>query len=129
MYNFNCSDLVYFPATDEIFIAYDKKLVLKFSFLKGIRIRTSSEFDITEEKYEVYSLKEPLSYAKRRKLEEILLGVLNKKTKLTFKEKLNFNKFIIYIFKTILNIELTKENAFDNSSILNSDKLIKLNEV
>lgn len=123
----NCGDLVIACKENKkrIFIAYDRFLIVGAE-LSGLQLLSPS--DLISEGYTVTLHREsaPLSYNKRRRLSNLLLSLISKRHTLSWKERLSFDKYIAYTYKTLLNIDILDHPSITPSidNFLQSKNLI-----
>ena len=111
-----------------IYIAYDKKAVVGATIF-GARIRSVKELYIQFKQVEVYSPREELSYARRKRLSEKLISLINGADKLSFRERLNFEKYIVWLYQDELKLELFEHPSYRPTvkNIIESNILEKRN--
>lgn len=123
----NCGDLVIAQKDNKkrIFIAYDKFLIVGAE-LSGLQLLAPN--DLISDGYTVTLHRglAPLQYRMRRRLNNLLLGLISKRNSLSLKERLNFDKYISYTYKTLLNIDVLDHPSITPSidNFLQSKNLI-----
>lgn len=121
-----CGDLIFY--NNRVFVAYDKTLLVGAGIL-GVTITSLKQLQIIGEKPDVYRLKLDVGYSKRKKMADYLVGLIQQKNILTFKERINFHKVVNQIYKNIFKVELLEHNSIPVTiqNMKSSELLEKIN--
>ena len=115
--------LIYNTSIPDTYFVYDRHLAIKFSFT-GISLCNIDKL-IADKDYKVITPKTPMTWNKRLKLNNYMIGLITQSIKPTFKERLNALKYIIWIYSKVLNIELIERPIpISQKALLLSDKVI-----
>jgi len=121
-------DIVFLKNNDEIiksYIAYDKNLVVGTN-LFGVTLET---IDYLRKKGDVSIMrpKKDPKYFRRNELASYLRELIMKTKRLSYKERINFIRYIVMLYNQIFKIDLIEHPAIEinNKNVYHSPELIE----
>jgi len=87
----------------DIYIIYDRTLALTFSIF-GISIVNTE--NLVKENAKILTLARNINYPRRKMLGNFIAGLITGDVQTTIKERMNILKYILWMYKKILNINL-----------------------
>ena len=108
----------------EVFLCHDRNILISTSIL-GMELHLVENVLKTTNEYKIIKVKENLNWQKKKKLNAHLSSMVTKDTALSFKERLSFLKYILFVYKNILDVRVL-ENSMPTTlnNIINSEKVI-----
>ena len=109
----------------KIGLAYDSKLVVTADW-RGVHLVTIKMLRLGNERnINVYRTTSTLSHARKTRIRDALIDIGLGYRKLSWRERINFSRFIVKLYHDIINIEVTDNEHSYNliKSLSNSTKL------
>ena len=114
--------LVYEDNILKEYLVYDRHLAIRFN-LTGIILYNID--NLIKHRHKVVTLKHDLTWAKKQKLNEHLLRLMTGKIKPTFRQRIHILKYIVWIYSTIVKVNIIEPALPINEvSLLKSNSLV-----
>lgn len=126
----NTGDFAFYKngSTSMFFIVYNKYYLITCN-LFGIKLLLRDYAEQTYGPLEYYSFDKNVGPNKRRQIKEFLYSLISKERKLSFKEKIGFLKYILFMYDSTFNLTVMNHTSLPHryENVIESKILIKTN--
>lgn len=94
------------PDNGTVYLSYDRNLLIGISSFGRLKLLSSEDF--SPERLAIYTLRQDITRARRKRLGDVLVDLITGRTRLSFKQRRNFTSFIHSLYKDIIGISLVE---------------------